>query len=41
LGYSRRRYLRFVESQDFTTTLREHVRAFEHLGGAATVCLYV
>jgi transposase len=40
LGYSRRRYLRFVESQDFTTTLREHVRAFEHLGGAATVCLY-
>ncbi len=40
LGYSRRRYLRFVESQDFTTTVREHVRAFEHLGGAATVCLY-
>ena len=36
LGYSRRRYLRFVESQDFTTTIREHVRAFEHLGGAAT-----
>jgi len=40
LGYSRRRYLHFVESQDFTTTVREHVRAFEHLGGAATVCLY-
>jgi transposase len=40
LGYSRRRYLRFVESQDFTTTVREHVRAFEHLHGAATVCLY-
>lgn len=40
LGYSRRRYLRFVESQDFTTTVREHVRAFEHLRGAATVCLY-
>jgi len=40
LGYSRRRYLRFVESQDFTTTLREHVRAFDHLGGAATTCLY-
>jgi transposase len=40
LGYSRRRYLRFVESEDFTTTVREHVRAFEHLGGAATVCLY-
>ena len=34
LGYSRRRYLRFVESQDFTTTIREHVRAFEYLGGA-------
>jgi transposase len=40
LGYSRRRYLHFVEAQDFTTTVREHVRAFEHLGGAATVCLY-
>ncbi len=40
LGYSRRRYLRFVESQNFTTTVREHVRAFERLGGAATVCLY-
>jgi len=40
LGYSRRRYLRFVESQDFATTVREHVRAFEYLAGAATVCLY-
>ena len=40
LAYSRRRYLRFVESQDSTTTVREHVRAFEYLGGAATVCLY-
>jgi transposase len=40
LCYSRRRYLRFVESQDFATTVREHVRAFEHLGGPATVCLY-
>jgi transposase len=40
LAYSRRRYLRFVPSQDFTTTVREHVRAFDHLGGAATVCLY-
>jgi transposase len=40
LGYSRRRYLRFVETQDFATTVREHVRAFEYLGGAATVCLY-
>jgi transposase len=40
LGYSRRRYLTFVNAQDFTTTIREHVRAFEHLGGVATVCLY-
>lgn len=40
LGYSRRRYLRFVDRCDFTTTVREHVKAFEHLGGAATVCLY-
>ncbi len=36
--YSRRQYVRFVESQDMETTLREHVRAFEHLGGAAAVC---
>ena len=40
LSYSRRQYLRFVESQDFTTTLREHVRAFEYLGGVAATCLY-
>lgn len=40
LGYSRRQYLRFVESQDFETTIREHVRAFQHLGGVATTCLY-
>jgi transposase len=40
LGYSRRQYLRFVASQDMTTTLREHVRAFEHLGGVAATCLY-
>ena len=40
LGYSRRQYLRFVESQDFETTVREHIRAFEHLGGVATTCLY-
>jgi transposase len=40
LGYSRRQYLRFVESQDFATTLREHVRAFEYLGGVAATCLY-
>jgi len=40
LGYSRRQYLHFVESQDFATTVREHVHAFEHLGGVAATCLY-
>jgi transposase len=40
LSYSRRQYLRFVAAQDLATTLREHVRAFEHLGGAAATCLY-
>lgn len=40
LGYSRRQYLRFVEAQDFDTTLQQHVRAFEHLGGVAATCLY-
>ena len=27
LGYSRRQYVRFVESQDLATTLRKHTRA--------------
>jgi transposase len=40
LGYSRRQYLRWVESMDLLTTLREHVNAFRHLGGVARVCLY-
>jgi transposase len=40
LSYSRRAYMRFVESQDFTTTIREHVRAFAYLQGVAAVCLY-
>jgi transposase len=40
LGYSRRQYLRFVDAQDLPTTLREHIRAFEHLGGVAARCLY-
>ena len=40
LGYSRRQYLHFVEGQDFATTIREHIRAFQHLGGVATTCLY-
>jgi transposase len=40
LGYSRRQYLRFVQRQDFDTTVREHIAAFSHLGGVAAVCLY-
>ena len=40
LGFSRRQYVRFVESQQLATTLREHVRAFEHLSGCAATCLY-
>src|ERR1700680_1926231 len=40
LAYSRRQYLRFVEAQDFATTIREHVRAFEHFGGLCATCLY-
>jgi transposase len=40
LGYSRRQYLHFVESEDLPTTLREHVRAFQHLQGLAATCLY-
>jgi len=40
LGYSRRQYVRFVEAQDFATTIREHVRAFEYFGGLAATCLY-
>jgi transposase len=40
LGYSRRQYLHFVEAQDLPTTLREHIHAFEHLGGVAASCLY-
>ena len=40
LAYSRRQYLSFVESQDFSTTIREHVRAFEYFQGVAATCLY-
>jgi transposase len=40
LSYSRRQYLHFVETQDLPTTVREHIRAFEHLGGVARTCLY-
>jgi transposase len=40
LAYSRRQYVRFVETQDFATTIREHVRAFAYFGGLAATCLY-
>src|SRR5437763_7915642 len=40
LGSSRRPYLHIVEAQDMATTWREHVRAFEHLGGVAATCSY-
>jgi len=40
LCYSRRQYLHFVETQDFTTTIREHVRAFNYFQGLAATCLY-
>lgn len=40
LGYSRRQYIFFTERQDFETTARQHIAAFEHLGGVAAVCLY-
>lgn len=40
LAYSRRQYLCFTESQDFATTIGEHVKAFEYLQGAAATCLY-
>lgn len=40
LAWSRRQYLCFTQSQDFATTIQQHVRAFEHLGGVAATCLY-
>jgi len=40
LGYSRRQYICFTERQDFDTTIRQHIKAFHHLGGVATTCLY-
>ena len=40
LGYSRRQYVHFVERQDFTTTVRQHISAFTHLKGLAADCLY-
>ncbi len=38
-AYSRRQYVQFVEKQDFATTIRDHVRAFEYFDGLCT-CLY-
>jgi transposase len=40
LGYSRRQYIHFTETMDFETTTRQHIKAFEHLGGVAATCLY-
>ena len=40
LGYSRRQYISFTERQDFDATVRQHVQAFEYLGGVAATCLY-
>ena len=40
LSYSRRQYLCFTQRQDFDTTVREHIRAFEYLPGVAATCLY-
>lgn len=40
LGYSRRQYICFSESMEFETTIRQHIKAFEHLGGVAATCLY-
>ncbi|GAC1692620.1 MAG: hypothetical protein PVS2B1_15830 [Candidatus Dormibacteraceae bacterium] len=40
LGHSRRQFLHFVPSQDMATTLQEHVRAFEYLGGVPATCVY-
>jgi transposase len=40
LGYSRRQYICFTDRQDFEATVRQHIAAFEHLGGVAATCLY-
>jgi transposase len=40
LGFCRKQYLSFVESQDFYTTIQHHVKAFEHLGGVPREILY-
>lgn len=40
LGFSRLKYIHFVQRQDFDATIREHIRAFTHVGGLAAECLY-
>lgn len=40
LGYSRRQYARFVEAEDFATTMREHTNAFARNRGVTATCLY-
>ena len=40
LGFSRRQYLRFVESEDLSATTREHKQAFSRNRGVAATCLY-
>ena len=40
LGFSRRRYHHWVEAEDFATTIRQHIKAFDYLGGLAATCLY-
>jgi len=40
LGYSRRQYICFTQTMEFETTIRQHIKAFEHLGGVAATCLY-
>jgi transposase len=40
LAFSRRQYLHFTDRQDFDTTVREHIHAFEYLKGVAAMCLY-
>jgi transposase len=40
LSFSRRQYVRFVESEDFIITVRAHKQAFSRNRGVATTCLY-
>ena len=40
LSNSRRQYVRFTETEDFTTTIREHQQAFARNAGVAATCLY-